>query len=564
MFHQTLNDIANPRHARYGKHLTRSEVKNLVQPHQDSTDATLAWLLSSGIKDDEIHRDGEFVNFIATIGQAEAMMDTKFHTYQNLNKRSLQKIRTLQYSLPRNLFEHVDMIQPTTRFAQIMPEGSSVLKTEVIGKVQTTAKAINAVNATACNSTVTPQCLIDLYNIKGVSPKVKESGIIGVSGFLEQYAQYDDLAKWGAVYRPDFKNASFTWRSVSGGLLTQGRNNTAGSVEANLDIQYTVGLTYPMENRFYSTAGRGLLITDLDQPDQNDNANEPYLEYFTYLLSLDDDELPHTITNSYGENEQSVPPKYAQVVCNQIGQLGARGVSVLFSSGDTGVGSACQTNDGKNTTRFLPIFPAACPYVTSVGGTFRVEPEYAVDFSSGGFSDRWARPWWQEKAVNSYLGKLGDRWTGLYNPRGRGFPDIAAQGRNFRVFDKGRDTRVSGTSASAPAVAGMVALLNAARLDAGKPPLGFLNPWLYQEASSGFTDIVHGGSKGCTGIDLYSGLATPIVPFASWNATEGWDPVTGLGTPLFDKLLQIATACEAEFNKRYDIRAWRAREAKAS
>ena len=47
-------------------------------------------------------------------------------------------------------------------------------------------------------------------------------------------------------------------------------------------------------------------------------------------------------------------------------QLGARGVSVLFSSGDTGVGSACQTNDGKNTTRFLPIFPAACPFVTSV------------------------------------------------------------------------------------------------------------------------------------------------------------------------------------------------------
>jgi len=35
-----------------------------------------------------------------------------------------------------------------------------------------------------------------------------------------------------------------------------------------------------------------------------------------------------------------VPASYAKTVCNQIGQLGLRGVSVLFSSGDTGVVSA--------------------------------------------------------------------------------------------------------------------------------------------------------------------------------------------------------------------------------
>ena len=47
-------------------------------------------------------------------------------------------------------------------------------------------------------------------------------------------------------------------------------------------------------------------------------------------------------------------------------QLGARGVSVIFSSGDGGVGTACLSNDGKNTTEFQPQFPAACPFVTSV------------------------------------------------------------------------------------------------------------------------------------------------------------------------------------------------------
>jgi tripeptidyl-peptidase I len=40
---------------------------------------------------------------------------------------------------------------------------------------------------------------------------------------------------------------------------------------------------------------------------------------------------------------------------------------------------------------------------------------------------------------------------------------------------------------------------------------------------------------------MYSGLPTPIVPYASWNATSGWDPVTGLGTPDFGKLLKISS-----------------------
>ena len=39
---------------------------------------------------------------------------------------------------------------------------------------------------------------------------------------------------------------------------------------------------------------------------------------------------------------------------------------------------------------------------------------------------------------------------------------------------------VAGTSAATPVVAAIFARLNALRLDAGKPPLGFLNPFIYQ------------------------------------------------------------------------------------
>lgn len=187
---------------------------------------------------------------------------------------------------------------------------------------------------------------------------------------------------------------------------------------------------------------------------------------------------------------------------------------------------------------------SACPFVTSVGGTRYVNPEQAVSFSSGGFSDIFPRPAYQEAAVSGYLDKhLKKRWHGLYNPAGRGFPDIAAQGVDYHVFSQDKDVLVSGTSASAPMFAALISLLNNARLAHGKPPLGFLNPWLYSHkvVDEGLTDIVHGGSTGCTGTDMYSGLPTPYVPYASWNATPGWDPVTGLGTPLFDKLLKLST-----------------------
>lgn len=310
-------------------------------------------------------------------------------------------------------------------------------------------------------------------------------------------------------------------------------------------MQYGASISYKTKINFYSTGGLGPLVPDLDQPDQPGD-NEDYLDFLQYILKVPESELPQTITTSYGENEQSLPESWTTQVCDMFGQLGARGVSIIFSSGDTGVGEACLTNDGTNITRFLPIFPAACPYVTSVGATRYVEPEAAVSFSSGGFSDRFPRPSYQDDAVTDYLAILGTQWEGLYNPLGRGFPDVAAQGVDFHVIEQDyttgefEDYYVSGTSASAPTFAAIVSLLNNARLSAGQPPLGFLNPWIYSVGKYGLTDIVDGGSDGCTGVDGYSGLATPVVPYASWNATEGWDPVTGWGTPIFDKLLDLA------------------------
>jgi tripeptidyl-peptidase-1 len=253
-----------------------------------------------------------------------------------------------------------------------------------------------------------------------------------------------DFSNFTKQYTPYAAYENFTYVSINGGLELQ-NDTTDDSIEANLDSQYAYPLSYPTPGYYYSTRGLGELDPDLDEPVLADDQNEPYLDFLHYILTLPDDELPTTLSTSYGEDEQSIPEPYTNQTCSLFAQLGARGVSVIFSSGDLGPGSACQTNDGKNTTRFNPTFPGACPFVTSVGGTINVEPEQAAPFSSGGFSDRFPRPSYQDWAVSQYLDYLGDTWKGLYNPNGRGFPDVAAQAANFVVIDHGTEFHISGT-----------------------------------------------------------------------------------------------------------------------
>lgn len=128
--------------------------------------------------------------------------------------------------------------------------------------------------------------------------------------------------------------------------------------------------------------------------------------------------------------------------------------------------------------------------------------------------------------MGKYVRNLDGLYDGLYNKRGRAYPDIAAQGQYFAYVWNGTEGVISGTSASTPLMAGILALVNDALLSCGRKPLGFLNPWLYKRGHKAFTDITQGSAAGC-GVDGFA-------------AKEGWDPVTGFGTPIFTELVEVA------------------------
>ncbi|KAI1786397.1 peptidase S8/S53 domain-containing protein [Ganoderma leucocontextum] len=401
----------------------------------------------------------------------------------NANATSIE----LSYSIPAELQGHLDLVHPTVTFPN--PKGHlPVFQAPVKharGLQNFTARTVPS----SCSSSITPACLQAIYNIPS-DAATQSSNQLAVTGYIQQYANQDDLApSFLGEYRSDISSdTTFTLQTLDGGSNSQ--DSDAG-VEANLDIQYTVGVATGVPTVFISV-GDQLQDGDL----------EGFLDVVNFLL--DEDAPPYVMTTSYGQNENTISRKLAQNLCNAYAQLGARGVSVLFASGDGGVAGS----QSASCSKFVPTFPSGCPYMTSVGATQGV-PETAADFSSGGFSNYFINvqtfdellmfgiPDYQSSAVSGYLSALGGQNKGKYNATGRGFPDVATQGVNFEVVVDGDVEGVSGTSAASPTFASIIALLNDQLIAVGKSPLGFLNPFLYSTGASALNDITSGSNPGC-------------------------------------------------------------------
>jgi tripeptidyl-peptidase-1 len=427
-FHRMVTDLSTPGRPTYGQFMSPGQIKDIVHPEAEVAEAIHSWLASEGVPASAIEDTGNWIKFTVPISHAERMMRTRFYNFQHIDS-GLNSIRTLGYSVPQSIAPYVETIQPTTFFSQPRLLSNQADDHPTRG---------DPFAQWDCNRGIIPSCLRRLYNLVGYEPSPDVGNSIAVTGFLEQYVNIQDLQTFYSLFRPEAMNSSFQFIPINGGQNLQSPSK-AGR-EAALDTQYAFSLTYPIQATFYSTAGRAPFHPGPDTPT---NTNEPYADFLDYVLSHDNP--PLVISTSYGEPEKTVPRAYAERVCTQFAQLGARGVSLLFASGDEGVGETCLTNDGRNTTTFKPVFPAACPFVTSVGATHRI-PEQAVELSGGGFSDYFSRPAYQEEAVGSYVrGIPPGQWSALFNRNGRGIPDVAAQGALYAIIMDGRLVPISGT-----------------------------------------------------------------------------------------------------------------------
>ncbi|KAH9174831.1 peptidase S8/S53 domain-containing protein [Lactarius sanguifluus] len=478
----TLYEVSQPGHPRYRAHLTKEQVADLVAPRPQSLELVNSWLEHHGISSSSVsmtHGGNTLMLEAVPVTQANTLLGASYQLYRHVDSDETI-VRTVGYSLPAPLHWHVLTVAPTTSLRRCYRAAQESIPSR-------------------------RRSLRWLYNTDTYTPSTENENVLGIFGFNRNYPSPSDMVEFMYKYRSEAIEATYHVIEVNKG----GYDPDQPDEEANINTQYAGVMTYPTPNIYYSTGPRGPPGT-----------TDPYGAVLRFILN--ERYTPETISMSYGSPERLASREYAIYVCNLFAMLGVRGTSVLVATGNFGIGQGtCMRDDG--TVRFEPMFPATLheshriatlfqvPLLPAVGGTTEFDPEVAAIFSGGGFSDYYKRPSYQAGAVSTFLQDLGNRYLGLYNDTGRGIPDIAAQAIGLPIFINGNEKLIDGTSVATPIVAGVSA------------PLGFLNPWLYGRGFQGLNDITSGSNPGCN-LDGFSAIA-------------GWDPVTGLGTPHFHRML---------------------------
>jgi tripeptidyl-peptidase-1 len=334
---------------------------------------------------------------------------------------------------------------------------------------------------------VDPKCLRSAYGLNAYVAKTTTT--IGQCVVVNNYYKPADLA--------DFESEN--------GLPKQSIVKNVGTLDNEADTESTLDVQYII------TTGQNVptwwVYIDGSSP------TNPFQKWLDWAAATSDAELPKTHSLSVGIDEvefKSVIPSMQK----QLMALAARGITVVFASGDSGYKSTLN-------------YPASSPYVTAVGGVWNgdlgdtpleVDPITTAGFSS--LSSLNPIGDWQKASVASWLTSKGAR-PSSFNSANRAAPDLAAFDSGVYITQDGSDSPCGGTSAAAPMVSGILSNINTALVEKGHTPLGFANPFLYANADA-FLDVTRGNNGG-------------------FGATTGWVRVSLINLVLLS--LHLTSSC---------------------
>jgi tripeptidyl-peptidase-1 len=493
-----LLQISDPTSAKYSQYLTHDELIELVAPSGETLSKVYSWIESAGARVISVADTRDFVTVRAAPAAASRLLATEFHAFKHANAKELDLVRAVEpYSVPLDVAPHVAFVSNVHSFPSQFER-----------KAMPASRAAHAKRQNS-DPPVGPADLRRRYNVTGFNNVASVTQ--AVAEFQAQYYAPSDLQQFFAQFVPG-------WTKYANMVVVKGDPNvpSAPGTEAELDIEYIMGVSPNVTTTFYSSA------------------TFDFWSGLTTWAALVGSQAtpPQVISVSYGEQDPAGKPStaYMQKLNSVFASLGLKGISIIFASGDSGAGcNLCVFDE--------PSFPATSPYVTAVGATRFIDgvlngPEMAVNEfgSGGGFSWTFPQPSYQAAAVNAYLANHKDTlpWWFEFNAKGRATPDVAALGIGFQVVQGGGVELVGGTSASAPTFAAIVTQLNSVRAQKGKPPMGFLNPWIYQtwaKDKEAFFDVQEGSNVDscCIG---------------GFTAVPAYDCTSGVGTPSMRTLVK--------------------------
>lgn len=207
-----LLDVSNPKSKNYGKWLDRDEVNKIVQPSDLANKAVMDWLAKENIT--KVHSDGTWVTFKTDVESANRLLEADFRQY---HRDGVDKIRTTEYSVPQPVFDHIDIIHPTTFFGRTeaftpshfqMAQNWKKMYKRQAPEENIPDNAPTGVNegppagtrggkgpfqvSSDCVRGITPKCIKQMYNIGDYRVTTDTKSRMAFSSFLNQSANYQE------------------------------------------------------------------------------------------------------------------------------------------------------------------------------------------------------------------------------------------------------------------------------------------------------------------------------------------------------------------------------------
>ena len=364
-----VHDVSNPMSVNFGQHMTRKEIDALTA-NPASSEHILRFLEYHGATIVSRSTNDAYITAEAPMAKWEELLDTEFF-YFSLHGEghppSSKLIRSLKYSVPSYLDHHVSSVLNAVEFPNSNHRHRQAIRKslESVKKEKEKEKEKEKKNEVEVKSvaedgedTTMPYCLNSADLAGYVCPSVLNyiydmrnntgNGLTSQAVYesIGQTMSPTDLTKFQQLFDlPIEAIAADIGGHVSDNACVPNYGGDCG--EANLDIQYMMGMSQSIPTTYYYS-------------------DASWLAWITEVADMADP--PRVISISYGEGEQYITDSIAQSFQVEAMSLAAMGVTVLASSGDDGAPGPNARQNGKNCG-YGPQFPASCPYVTAVGGT---------------------------------------------------------------------------------------------------------------------------------------------------------------------------------------------------
>ena len=459
-----------------------------------------AWLESQGLKVDNVARGRHWINFSGTADQAARTFRTRFHHYRVNGETHFANVD--EPSVPVALEDVVGGFLGLDDFK---------LRSNIVRPQFTSTKGVH---------TLVPDDLAAIYNIAPLYAA-------GIDGDGQRIAIIGDSALDLSDIRAFRKQFNLPYNDPIQILVGDDPGLNSDVVESNLDIEWA------------NAVARGAQIVYVYAQNVFDAAQFAVDENVAPILSL-----------SFGACEA-----YNQASFRAVAQqASAQGITWLAASGDTGAAECDRFSAIPQAAKGFAVgFPASIPEITAVGGTqfddangkywattngpsgasalgYIPETVWNDTPSVGGFSAGgggasilFPKPYWQTG-------------PGVPDDKARDVPDVSLSASpnhvGYQVYLYGALYSVGGTSAGAPSMAGVVALLNqylTSKSILAKPGLGNINPALYRLAQS-TNNIFHDVTTGDNAVRCALGTPNCVEGLVGYPAGPGYDLATGLGS----------------------------------